>query len=568
MMKLNAVLLGAVAALSGCATPSSSPAFDAGAQGRQELVAARQSVKASAAQESKELAKEMAQALMPAPALALSKPSKASAERRFDLSASLLPAPLVYQTLVDQSNYNLILASDVRDPISISLKDVTLREALESLRDAYGYEFEIQGRRVVVSKPAIVTKTFQINYLLGSRSGRSDVRVVSGSVADSGQSGGSQNGQGSNGQNNGGASSGGSQGSHPQETSRVTTTLQNDFWQSLSASLSAMVGNEGGRQVIVNPQAGMIFVKAMPKEVREVEGYLKKTQSIVGRQVMLEAKIIEVHLTEGAQSGINWSSFDSAGRHRFSVGANSAQLGANGAIGPGTALQGAAGLLSEVVGAGGASALGMAFTSGSFSALMSFLETQGSVQVLSTPRVATINNQNAVLKVGTDAFFVTNVSTSTTSTGSAITSSPSISVQPFFSGIALDVTPQIDEEGYVILHIHPSISDVFEQTKTINLGAMGNYTLPLATSNVNETDSVVRVKDSQIVAIGGLMRVSDSSSRSKVPGVGDIPAAGELFKQTGSTRRKSELVILIKPTVINNQSDWGSGLGEESRGSR
>ncbi len=152
------------------------------------------------------------------------------------------------------------------------------------------------------------------------------------------------------------------------------------------------------------------------------------------------------------------------------------------------------------------------------------------MQVLSSPRIATLNNQKAVLKVGTDEFFITNVSTSTSSTGTTSTTSPSITVQPFFSGIALDVTPQIDENANIILHVHPSVSVVSEKPKVVNLGTLGTFTLPLASSNVNETDSIVRVQDGNIVAIGGLMKQEQTDGKSQVPVAGDVPVAGALVR--------------------------------------
>src|SRR5581483_7984086 len=137
---------------------------------------------------------------------------------------------------------------------------------------------------------------------------------------------------------------------------------------------------------------------------------------------------------------------------------------------------------------------GLALQTSNFAALINFLETQGELQVLSSPRIATLNNQKAVLKVGTDEFFVTNVTTNqTTTAGGAIQNSPSITVQPFFSGIALDVTPQIDEDNQIILHIHPSVSQVIDKTKDIDLGEAGKFRLPLASSDIRETDTIVRV---------------------------------------------------------------------------
>jgi len=169
---------------------------------------------------------------------------------------------------------------------------------------------------------------------------------------------------------------------------------------------------------------------------------------------------------------------------------------------------------------------GVAFQSASFAALLTFLETQGDVRVLSSPRIATINNQKAVLKVGRDELFVTNITTNQTSSGNTTTSSPTVTLQPFFSGIALDVTPQIDDNGSVMLHVHPTVSVVTENAKPIDLGTLGRYTLPLASSAINETDSIVRVRDGEIVAIGGLMQQESSLDRSGVPGLSTAPVVG------------------------------------------
>jgi MSHA biogenesis protein MshL len=299
-------------------------------------------------------------------------------------------------------------------------------------------------------------------------------------------------------------------------------------------------------------------VRAMPGELRQVEQYLSAMQINVEREVMLESKIIEVTLTDTSQSGVNWAAFH----------AGTGTRGSGGLINPGATLSPSGPLSDALLGstpgtdlaqaATGTSALfGLAFQTSSFAALMEFLETQGDVQVLSSPRIAALNNQMAVLKVGTDDFFVTgittNISSSSTSNGSAVIT-PTITVQPFFSGVALDVTPQIDDDGNIILHVHPSVSSVAERNKVVNLGLLGNYTLPLASSTVSETDTLVRVRDGHIVAIGGLMNANRSDTRSGVPGASDVPWIGQLFRSNQHSQTKQELVILIKPTVVHSQS--------------
>src|SRR5262249_51890310 len=163
-------------------------------------------------------------------------------------------------------------------------------------------------------------------------------------------------------------------------------------------------------------------------------------------------------------------------------------------------------------------------------------------------------NQKAVLKVGTDAFFITNIAGGSTTTGTltgGTTSFPTLTLRPFFSGVALDVMPQIDDDSVLILHVHPSVSNVNQDDKNVNLGTAfgGNITLPLARSTVSETDSVVRVRNGDIVAIGGLMKLDLEDDRSGIPGVKDDPTLGGLFRSDRKTVVKKELVILIKPTV-------------------
>jgi MSHA biogenesis protein MshL len=357
-----------------------------------------------------------------------------------------------------------------------------------------------------------------------------------------------------------------------------------DFWGEISEAIKAVIGTEGGRSVVISPQSGVIVVRAMPRELREVENFLRASQLTIERQVMLEAKIVEVVLSENFQAGINWGTFTATGRHRMSSGGNTSQfntqapgLGSNqvggivtpydtdaGTFVPNTLGNVLAAPLAGAVGrlAGGplAGVLGLAFQTANFSALISFLETQGTVHVLSSPRIATINNQKAVLKVGTDDYYVTNISTTTSSSGSSTTTSPTITVQPFFSGISLDVLPQIDEGDNIILHIRPSVSVVSERNKVINLGTLGTYQLPLASSSINETDSIVRVRDGNIVAIGGLMEYIQSDDGGKVPGVGDVPGVNALFKQGKKGLQKREIVVLLKPTVIHGDKQWEQDL--------
>ncbi len=493
-------------------------------------------------------------------------------EERFSLTFNNVPATQFFNSIVTGTRYNMLVHPDVNGTISATLKDVTLFEALDAIRELYGYDYKVEGSRIVIKPLTMQTSVFQVNYLTGNRKGVSNTRVISGG-SNTSQPNSSGN---ANNQNNTGGTNPTTSNQAAMESSRVNTTSSSDFWAELKMALDAIVGNgKDGRSVVISPQSGVIVIRAMPDELRSVATYLKATQLSVDRQVILEAKILEVELSDSFQSGINWSGFRT-GSTRISAGsvAPGTVLQTNGAQVTGaTSIDSAArtfagGVLSSVAGqdlvgntANLGSMFGLALQTKNFSALISFLETQGNVHVLSSPRIATLNNQKAVLKVGTDEFFVTNVSSNINTSVTGTTSTPNVTLQSFFSGVVLDVTPQIDEQGNIILHIHPSVSDVQTSEKVINLGTSGGtLILPLAKSNTSETDSVVRAQDGNIIALGGLMRQATSSDRSQVPGAGDVPVLGNLFRNTNQTTQKRELVILLKPTVIQNESSWAQDI--------
>ena len=493
-------------------------------------------------------------------------------DARFDLSVSNAPASQVFMSIVSGTRYSMLVHPSVSGSISVNLKDVTLREALDSIRDLYGYDYKVDGTRILILPAGLQTRIFQVNYLMGERRGVSDLRVQSGSVTDSNAGTPTAGTPGTGVGIPGGVLPATGTVSRGLEGARVTTRTQSDFWTELRNSLSSIVGTGDGRSVVISPQSGVVVIRAFPAELRGVEQYLRAMRVIVERQVMLEAKIINITLNESYQSGINWALL----KNRAAIGevgsqttiSNNSTISSRGLTAvpgqslstPSAAVAGATSTSAALLSGNPAAALfGIALNAPNFTTLLQFLETQGKVQVLSSPRIATINNQKAVLKVGTDSFFVTNIQSATTiatATGTTTgTPIPTVTVQPFFSGIVLDVTPQIDENGDIILHVHPAVSSVTTDSKDINLGIAGTLTLPLAKSDVSETDSVVRVSDGNIVALGGLMKLDIEDNRGGLPGVGDS-AAGSFLRNTNKSLVKQELVILLKPTIIRSDRDW------------
>ncbi|MDO8932490.1 MAG: secretin N-terminal domain-containing protein, partial [Rhodocyclaceae bacterium] len=424
---------------------------------------------------------------------------------------------------------------------------------------------------ISIQPNTVQPRVFLVNYLATRRQGSTDLRVTSSSM--SGGSGGT--GAAASASPAGTATpvptgTGTPTSAAGNLTSRVQTTTDNDFWGGMMTALTTIIGSGEGRSVVVSPQSGVIVIRALPRELRSVETYLKATQTVVERQVILEAKIIDVTLNQEYQSGINWAAFStqSAGRVAGGVSGATTSLytttgsGAAQAMGNSSTSSVTPGQFGSVVASAlGKGFFGLAFQTANFAALLSFLETQGSVSVLSSPRIATLNNQKAVLKVGTDDLFVTNITTTTTATTSGSVSTPSLTLQSYFSGISLDVTPQIDEDNNIILHIHPAVSVVTEKTKSIDLGTtLGQFSLPLASSSVNETDSIVRARDGNIIAIGGLMRQEQAVGSTGLPGAANAGALGTALGQRSNSMSKRELVILLKPTVIVDDRSWAREL--------
>lgn len=575
-----AALLASMLALAGCQTPPADTTYDAI---RNEV--ARDAAKRPAAPAVDDA---VANALLPpASSLATQLPkARPALEERFNVSFNNVPAQQFFRSIVAGTRYNILVHPDVSGSITVNLKDVTLQETLDAVREVYGYDYKIEGTRISVKPLTMQTKMFRVNYLVGSRRGVSNLRVSSTSVANAVNN---QNGNGNGNQNNGNNQNNNQNQNNPNnpngqnqnqiESTDVSTTSNNDFWTDLKAAIEAIVGSKaGGRSIVVSPQSGVVVIRAMPDELRNVDAYLKATQLAVDRQVILEAKILEVELNDSFQSGVNWASFASirSGHDNrvsgglVAPGSSLTPLPFNGGqpgviSDPSTGLSASTGFsLSNAAGAAG-SMFGLAVQTSNFAALISFLETQGTVHVLSSPRVAAVNNQKAVLKIGTDEFYVTGVSTTTNANATGNTTTPNVTLQAFFSGVVLDVTPQIDDRGNILLHVHPSVSQVSTVNKAVSLGTAGNLNLPLAASATSELDSIVRGSNGQVVAIGGLMRQSSTSDNSQVPVAGNVPVLGNLFGAKKRVNQKRELVVLIKPTIVEGINNWNDDLLDAGR---
>ncbi|MBO1255849.1 pilus (MSHA type) biogenesis protein MshL [Alteromonas sp. 5E99-2] len=462
--------------------------------------------------------------------------------QKYDVEAESVEIRAFFKGLVADTPYSIAVHPEVEGVVSLSLKQVPLPDIISLVGDLYSLDVQRKDTVFRISPSTMRTETFAVNYLLIERDGNTQTSIISGGVS---QADGNNNNNGSNSLNGfSGNSASNSSSSGNQNTGingvAITTRTETNFWENLQTSLQSMIGNEDGRVVFVSPQAGLVTVRALPEEIRAIKSFLQASETNLQRQVILEARILEVTLSDNYQQGINWNEVvGNVGSTDFQFNNTAATIGND---------------LTAIL--GGVTSL--SFVNQDFSGVLSLLSTQGNVQVLSSPRVTATNNQKAVIKVGEDEYFVTDVSSQSTVTSTSTTVVPDVELTPFFSGIALDVTPQIDENGSVLLHVHPSVIETDEQEKVVTLDGE-QLILPLALSTIRESDTVIKALSGEIVVIGGLMQTTISDSTSKTPVLGDIPYVGELFTNKSQIEIKKELIILLKPTIVG-EGTWSKQL--------
>lgn len=457
-------------------------------------------------------------------------------ERRFRVSAKEVPAPEFFASLMQDDRYSLAVHPGGSGLITLDLREVTLPEVLQTVADMYGFDVRRVGNIYHIYPAELKTETFSVNYLMMTRQGLSRTAVNTGAITQSDNNNSTSTGSGSSNTSSSGNSS-------TTNGTQIDTDTRSDLWGELQKALVGLIGSGEGRVVVTNPQAGLVTIKAMPSELKAVREFLQTSEQHLKRQVILETKILEVKLNEGYEQGVQWD--------KFNIWNGKALMTASSQV----TMPTTSNTIATALG-GGAS---FTLSEGNFNTVVNLLKTQGDVNTLSSPRVTATNNQKAVIKVGNDEYFVTGISSTTQSSTTGSSTTPDIELTPFFSGIALDVTPQIDDDNNVLLHVHPSVIDITEQEKKIDLTGLNGsstatsstVTLPMAFSNIRESDTVVQAKSGDIIVIGGLMRTNKEQQVSKVPWLGDIPGLGELFTNKKDVTSKTELVIMLKPQVVN-----------------
>jgi MSHA biogenesis protein MshL len=443
----------------------------------------------------------------------------------------------VLMAISKQTNFNIVAAPDVQGRVTVDLKNVTLLEALDTITDMLNLTYSVKQNIIRVSRPTPEIRIFSLQYVNLRRTGASS---TSAQIGAAGSTGSGITGAASSpavvtpGSTGAGGAGGAGVPGGGQTT--VTTSTDTDLWKDIEAGVVKLLSPAG--KMVADRQGGNILVTDLPKFLDRVGGFLESVEGSVQRQVLIEARIIEVALTGNYQFGLDWGAIAKLGPLRGST-----------TLSPGRIL--GQQLIPSLPQGASAASFQIGVTSTDFDALLQLLSTQGEVNVLSSPRLATLNNQTAIIRSATDeVFFEPRVVT--IPTGTTVVQTTDVTTRTVTIGVVLSVTPQISSDGSVILHIRPTVTDstrreTFRQQATSTTGAF-DITVPVV--DVREADVIVRAREGQVVVIGGLMQERKSDQESKVPLLGDLPGIGRLFRSTDQQRRKTELVVLLSPTVM------------------
>jgi len=301
------------------------------------------------------------------------------------------------------------------------------------------------------------------------------------------------------------------------------------LWDSIE---KAIAGLPGIASFSVNRMTGTIIVTATKKDLERVENYLAAIKKVLNRQVIIEARIVEVQLSEALRYGIDWTAvLEKSGLGRVTVGTEKFAT-----------------VVTEAL-----SNFHIGITGRDFTALLKALQSQGNVRVLSNPRVNIMNGQTSLLSVGRNVNFISRVETTTTTaaTGVLPTTTFTVETSGILSGIMIGIVPYISDTGEITMAITPIVSDLIRlEDKTLGKVGENIIQISLPTVDLRELSTTVRVKDGEMVIIGGLMQKKEVSEDSKVPLLGDIPLIGYLFRSRKRLDEKTELVIMLKPTIV------------------
>ncbi|MCP4269660.1 MAG: hypothetical protein GY777_29500 [Candidatus Brocadiaceae bacterium] len=437
-------------------------------------------------------------------------------EKLYSLSVKDMELKNVLHVLTNElPEYNIVVEPDVSGKVTASFKNLTLVKVLEVLLNPLGLEYVIEENILTISKPKMVSRTFEFTYSTSARSSKSSVMAVTGAGGDTGTTG---------------ASFG-----------SIESEETVDVWAEIESGIMALM-TPGAGKLAISKRVGYIMVTDYRSNMEKIEEYVDFFRASVKTQIHIRAKLLEITLKGGSEFGINWAATLKSIPF-FSDSTN-----------PLSIVQSFAPALGQSSGPTGESRTGevaelfqFGKADGHFNYLITALKSQGDVTVLSSPEVSILNGQKAILNsVTQDVYFETQQSAG--GAGGVITTTTANS---FNYGVFLDVTPHVNLEGMITMDVHPSVSSF------IAFRTSGTSSRPAI--DTRETQTVVNIKSGETILIAGLMKNDIKQNRSKLPFLGDLPVAGKAFRRETNSDIKTELVILITPTIVGSRAkDFGS----------
>lgn len=445
------------------------------------------------------------------------------------------------------------------------LKNLTINEVLDLIIKENNLQYTLQNNVLKISY--LTTKTYQIDYIIGERKGEGSTNIRLSS--NTGTNAGSTSGQTSSTINSKTASG---SGSSSESGTNITSKDEVKFWNDLDSEIKNILSrpeddyrqkqlstttdakdqniqnNEDVHNVYINRAAGLVTVTATGKQLQRLDRYIDDLQKKMQTQVMIDVKMYSVVFSDGATTGIDWTQlyalqnidigFNQYNTHNietFTGSSSSSTGGSSNIIAPINSVTGAANSNMSIFQLG---------AKGHIGEVIKFLKTQGDVYAISNPKILTLNNQPALITSGTELFYKT-INTSTLAGGTTGEQAKTEVVSSVFSGVLLDITPEISTDGSITLRINPSISDVASQLSTDN----STRSMPPDLSR-RQISSVVTVQDGSTIIMGGLINTKNDTSTNKVPLLGDIPGLGWMFKHEGMTKKTEEMVLVIEPHIV------------------
>jgi len=474
----------------------------------------------------------------------LPRPGKREKLETYTVVVNQVPLRELLFSMARDADINIDIDNGINGKITMNAIDQTLPKILERIEDQSDITYTLDGKtlKVMADKPTMII--YHVNYLNMDRSSGGTVSVsteigaTSTGIETSGSGGGSKS-SGSSGEN--------------KASSEIENESINEFWSSLTVNIGGILGEEikggssgriaTGNNIIVNRESGIIAVRATSKQHKVVKNFIDQVVGSVQRQVLIEATIAEVRLSDTYQAGIDWS-----------IVSETATVGGVPVVTKGG--------VQDVIGGNlGSSPFFQLATAGTIQGnplniTLKALETFGDVKVLSSPKVMALNNQTAILKVvDNEVYFTTNVEVDSGSVNQNSTTVVDTDVNTVPIGFVMSVTPFIDDTDAVTLNVRPTISRIIRFVNDPNpLLAEQGVVSEIPVIQVREIESMLKIQNKKTAVIGGLMQDQINKENRGVPILSSIPLIGALFSYTEEEYVKSELVIFIRPVVMEDAS--------------